>query len=134
MAETILAGYGDPEDQEAIPEAMVTTGLRIVSDDEDIKGPWFSNAFFSHLVRESKSAASGSEEQDKKTTLPVSQRLSRAATKEEALNILQGISEFQIPQVRSRTLMPRRISSDKVTHHPTVRRPANRPRYSSCRA
>ena len=94
MAETILAGYADPEDQEAIPEAVVTTGLRIVGDDEDIKGPWFSNAFFSHMVRESKSAASGSGEQGKKTTLPVSQRLSGAATQEEALDILQGISEF----------------------------------------
>ena len=95
MAETILAGYADPEDQEAIPEAVVTTGLRIVDDDEDIKGPWFSNAFFSHMVRESKSAASGSGEQDKKTTLPVSQQLSKAATQEEALDILQGISEFK---------------------------------------
>ena len=96
MAETILAGYADPEDQEAIPEAVVTTGLRIVGDDEDIKGPWFSNAFFSHMVRESKSAASGSGEQDKKTTLPVSQQLSGAATQEEALDILQGISESKI--------------------------------------
>ena len=94
MAETILAGYADPEDQEANPEAVVTTGLRIVDDDEDIKGPWFSNAFFSHMVRESKSAASGSGEQDKKTTLPVSQRLSGAATQQEALDILQGTSEF----------------------------------------
>jgi len=134
MAETILAGYADPEDQEAIPEAVVTTGLRIVGDDEDIKGPWFSNAFFSHLVRESKSAASGFEEQDKKTTLPVSQRLSRAATKEEALDILQGIPKFPILQDRIRTLMPRRISGDKVAHHPTIRRPANRPRCSSRRA
>ena len=39
MAETILAGYADPKDQEAIPETAVTTGLRIVGDDEDIKGP-----------------------------------------------------------------------------------------------
>ena len=91
MAETILAGYTDPKDQEAIPEAVVTTGLRIISDDEEIKGPWFSNAFFSHLVRESKSATSGAEEQDKKSTLPISQRLSMAANKEEALAILQGI-------------------------------------------
>ena len=133
MAETILAGYANQEDQNAIPRAVVTTGLRVVGDDEDIKGPWFSNAFFSHLVREIKGAASGSEEQDKKTTLPVSQRLSRAATKEEALDILQGISKFQIPQVRSRMLMPRRISGDKVAHHPTVRRPATRSRCSSSR-
>ena len=92
MAETILAGYADPENHEAIPEAVVTTGLRIIGDDEDVKGPWFSNAFFSHLIRESKSAVSGSDEQNKKSTLPVSQRLSMAATQEEALDILQGIS------------------------------------------
>lgn len=92
MAETILAGYADPEYQEAIPEAVVTTGLRIIGDDEDIKGPWFSNAFFSHLVRENKSSTSGSDEQDKQSTLPINQRLSMATTKEEALDILQGIS------------------------------------------
>ena len=93
MAETILAGYPDPEYQEDIPDAVVTTGLRIVGDDEDVKGPWFSNAFFSHMVRESNSAASEPDEQNKKTTLPVNQRLSMAATTEEALNILQGISK-----------------------------------------
>ncbi len=94
MTETILAGYADPEDQETIPKAVVTTGLRIFGDDENIKGPWFSNAFFSHMVRESQSAASGSGGQDKKMTLPVSQQLSGAATQEEALDILQGISEL----------------------------------------
>ena len=94
MTETILAGYVDPEDREAIPEAVVTTGLPIVGDDEDIKGPWFSNAIFSHMVRESNTAASGSREQGKKTMLPVSQRLSGATTQEEALDILQGISKF----------------------------------------
>ena len=94
MAETILAGYADPEDQEAIPEAVLTTGLRIIGDDEDIMGPWFSNPFFSHIVRESNSVASGSTEQGKKTTLPVSQQLSEAITQEEALDILQGIYEL----------------------------------------
>ena len=100
MAETILAGYADQKYQEAMPEAVVTTGLRIVGDDEDIKGPWFSNAFFSHMVRESKSVASGSDEQNKKSALPVSQRLSKAATKEEALDILEGIpdSRFHKPE------------------------------------
>ena len=100
IAETILAGYADPKDQEAIPEVVVTTGLRVVDEDEDIKGPWFSNAFFSHMVRESKSAVSSSGDLDKKTTLPVSQRLSGAASKEEALDILQGI--LRIPYSTAR--------------------------------
>ena len=92
IAETILVGHADPKDQDAIPQAVVTTGIRTVSNNEDSKGPWFNNAFFSHLVQDSKSAMSGSEENDKKTTLPITQRLSLAATKEEALNILQGSS------------------------------------------
>lgn len=96
MAETILAGYPELGYQEVVPEAVVTTGLRIIGDDEDVKGPWFSNAFFSHMVRESKSAASEPDEQNKKSTLPVTQRLSMAATKEEALNILQGISKSKL--------------------------------------
>ena len=92
IAETILVGYADPTDQDAIPQAVVTTGIRTVSDTEDSKGPWFDNAFFSHLVQESKTGLSESEENGKKTALPITQRLSMATTKEEALVILQGIS------------------------------------------
>ena len=92
IAETILLGYADPKDQDAIPQAVVTTGIRTVSDNEDSKGPWFDNAFFSHLVQDSESVMPGSEENDKKTTLPITQRLSIAATEEEALNVLQGRS------------------------------------------
>ena len=90
VAETILVGYTDPKDQESIPQAVVTTGIRTVSDSEDNTGPWFNNAFFSHLVQDSASEASGSGDGDKKTTLPVGQRLAMAASKEEALGILQG--------------------------------------------
>jgi hybrid polyketide synthase/nonribosomal peptide synthetase ACE1 len=132
MAETILSGYPDPRDQEAIPQAVVTTGLRIIGDDEDIKGPWFSNAYFSHLIRESSKATSGSDDQGKKATLPLSQRLPMAASQEEALEILQGSSEFLIPQVQINMLIPRRILGDKGAHYPTARRPANRLRCSSC--
>ena len=92
IAETILVGYADSKDQDAIPQAVVTTGIRTVSNNEDSKGPWFNNAFFSHLVQDGKSAMSGSEESDKKTTLPITQQLSMAATKEEALDVLQGNS------------------------------------------
>jgi hybrid polyketide synthase/nonribosomal peptide synthetase ACE1 len=46
------------------------------------------------MVKETKGAASGSDGQDKKAMLPVSQRLSMAANKEEALEILKGMSQF----------------------------------------
>ena len=131
IAETILAGFADPENEGVIPEAVVTTGLRFYSDDEDVQGPFFSNAYFSHMVRESDSAASGSGDHDKNATLPVSQQLSEAATREEGLDILKGIPELKIPQVRTSTLTPCRSSRDKVAHDSTVGRPANRPRCSS---
>ena len=92
IAETILLGYANPKDRDAIPQAVVTTGIRTVSDNEDSKGPWFDNAFFSHLVQDSGSVMPGSEENDKKTTLSITQRLSIAATEEEALKVLQGRS------------------------------------------
>ena len=81
FAEAVLAGYeeGDP---------VITTGLRVVGDDEDLRGPWFSNSFFAHMVRES-SVSMGSDK-DKKDSLPVGQQLAAAETKEAALEILQG--------------------------------------------
>ncbi|KAF2678702.1 hypothetical protein K458DRAFT_435696 [Lentithecium fluviatile CBS 122367] len=83
FAETIVAGTRGLED------AVVTAGLRAIIDDEDLRGPWFSNPYFSHMIIESKSATSGSDGQDKKAALPVSQQLAMAATKEEALAVLQ---------------------------------------------
>ena len=131
IAETILAGFADPADDEVIPAAVVTTGLRFYDDDEDVQGPFFSNAFFSHMVRESDSAASGSGDQDKKATLPVSQQLSEAATREEGLDVLKGTSNILILKVSIRTLMLCRSSRGKITHDSFAGRPANRPRCSS---
>jgi hybrid polyketide synthase / nonribosomal peptide synthetase ACE1 len=91
FAETIRAGYPDPKDKEAIPDAVVTTGIRTIRDDEDIQGPWFDNPRFSHCIVETKTAASNAEQQNKTTTLPVSEQLSRAATMKQALEILQGM-------------------------------------------
>ncbi|KAL8974635.1 MAG: hypothetical protein Q9197_001123 [Variospora fuerteventurae] len=88
LAETIRAGYLDPSDKEGIPDAVVTTGIRTIRDDEDIQGPWFDNPRFSHCIVETKSAESGSEQQNKKTLLPVGEQLSWAATMEQALKIL----------------------------------------------
>ncbi|KAI4086619.1 MAG: hypothetical protein LQ344_007395 [Seirophora lacunosa] len=88
LAETIRAGYPDPSDKEGIPHAVVTTGIRTIRDDEDIQGPWFDNPRFSHCIVETKSVESGSGQQSKKTMLPVGEQLSRAATMEQALQIL----------------------------------------------
>jgi hybrid polyketide synthase/nonribosomal peptide synthetase ACE1 len=92
FAETIRSGYPDPKDKDTIPEAVLTTGIRYFSEDEDVKGPWFSNPFFSHCVIDSKTIESESEEQDKKTTLPAARQLSKATTREQALDILKGKS------------------------------------------
>lgn len=90
FAETIRTGYPDAKDKEAIPEAVVTTGIRTIRDDEDIQGPWFENPRFSHCIIETNKAQSDSEQQIGKTTLPVGEQIARAAAKEQALEILIG--------------------------------------------
>ncbi|KOS18114.1 Nonribosomal peptide synthetase 14 [Escovopsis weberi] len=89
FAETIVAGFSRSEDFDAPPRAVLDTGLRTFRDDEDLRGPWFNNSFFSHLVEESGNAALGSDGADKNATLPVGQRLSLAANRDEALEILR---------------------------------------------
>lgn len=90
FAETIKAGYPSPADKDGIPDAVVTTGIRTIRDDEDIQGPWFENPRFWHCIVEAKSTESESEHQSKTNALPVSEQLSRAASTEEALEILKG--------------------------------------------
>ena len=90
LAETIRAGYPQSEDKEAIPEAVVTTGIRTIRDDEDIQGPWFDNPRFSHCIVETKGVQSEAEQGGKKTMLPVSEQLSKASTMEEALEVMIG--------------------------------------------
>jgi hybrid polyketide synthase/nonribosomal peptide synthetase ACE1 len=93
LAETIRRGYPDYErDQIGIPDAVVTTGVREIDDDEtDIKGPWFINPIFSHIMVESAGANAdgGAGGGDDKNALPVGQRLPKAANKDEALAILR---------------------------------------------
>ncbi|KAI0597513.1 hypothetical protein F4775DRAFT_593206 [Biscogniauxia sp. FL1348] len=88
FAETIQAGFPDPRDNEELPDAVVTMGVRSFREDEDIKGPWFTNPLFSHCIIEKRTVEVDSGDQSKKTSLPVSQQLSTATTKEEALDIL----------------------------------------------
>ncbi len=91
FAETIQAGYVNPKDKETIPDAVVTTGIRTMTD-EETNVAWYNNPVFSHCIIEAKSAEPRAEDQtrNKATALPVAQQLSRAATKEEAFELLQG--------------------------------------------
>ncbi|KAK4171885.1 putative dual specificity polyketide synthase [Triangularia setosa] len=89
FAEAIQAGFPKPEDKHQIPDAVVTTGIRIIRDDEDIQGPWFNNSRFSHCIVEAKGTKSDGQGEDKKTSLPVTIQLAGASTKDEALEILQ---------------------------------------------
>ncbi|PSR77536.1 hypothetical protein BD289DRAFT_494214 [Coniella lustricola] len=91
--ETIKMGHVRPNDHEIVPDAVVTTGIRSFRDDENVKGPWFTNPFFSHLVIESASMGSTSQSEEQKTspktTLRVSQQIAQATCIEEAGDILK---------------------------------------------
>ncbi|KAI0434083.1 hypothetical protein F5Y09DRAFT_328533 [Xylaria sp. FL1042] len=88
FAETIQAGFPDPRDEKELPDAVVTMGVRTFREDEDIKGPWFTNPLFSHCVIEKKAVGADSGDKNNKATLPVAQQLAAAGTKEQALDIL----------------------------------------------
>ena len=81
FAEAILAGSQPTED------AVVIAGLRSYGDDEDLRGPWFSNPYFSHMVYETSSSAAA--DGDKKASLPVGQQLAGTTSEAEALQVLQ---------------------------------------------
>ncbi|KAI0518349.1 hypothetical protein F5B22DRAFT_635407 [Xylaria bambusicola] len=88
FAETIQAGCPSPDDDKELPDAVVTMGIRSFREDEDVKGPWFTNPLFSHCVIEKKAVGADTGDRNNKTTLPVAQQLASAATKEEALEVL----------------------------------------------
>ncbi|OKL61272.1 hypothetical protein UA08_03198 [Talaromyces atroroseus] len=90
FAETIRAGLPQPQDQEKLPEAVVTMGVRHFREDEDVKGPWFTNPLFSHCIIEKASTQSSSGDQRKKTSLPLSQQLAQVASRKEALDVIIG--------------------------------------------
>jgi hybrid polyketide synthase / nonribosomal peptide synthetase ACE1 len=90
FAETIRAGLPQPQDNETLPEAVVTMGVRHFREDEDVKGPWFTNPLFSHCIIEKPSTQSSSGDQRKKTSLPLSQQLAQVASKKEALDVIIG--------------------------------------------
>lgn len=90
FAETILAGLPQPQDKDTLPEAVVTMGVRHFREDEDIKGPWFTNPLFSHCIIEKPKNQSSSGYQRKENSLPLSQQLAQVASKKEALDVIIG--------------------------------------------
>ncbi|KAL6694280.1 hypothetical protein J3F84DRAFT_395947 [Trichoderma pleuroticola] len=87
FAEIIRAGRPDPKDAETTPFAVVTSGIRNFSEDENIKGPWFTNPFFSHCVIDAKVAELESDSSDKKSN--IARQLVKATSQEQALDILK---------------------------------------------
>lgn len=90
FAETVLAGYPRNEDKAGIIDAVVTTGIRNIRNDEDILGPWFGNPLFSHCIIESRDTQTATDTQDKKASLPVAAQLRMASTTEEALETVKS--------------------------------------------
>ncbi|KAH8667031.1 hypothetical protein BX600DRAFT_380683 [Xylariales sp. PMI_506] len=93
FVETIISGYASPNDEGDVSQAVVTTGIRCFRDDEDVKGPWFTNPLFSHLIIESANTGFGtrSEQQGQsaKASLRVSLQISQATSMEQAGIVLQ---------------------------------------------
>ncbi|KAF2121672.1 lovastatin nonaketide synthase [Lophiotrema nucula] len=99
FAEAIHAGYPDSHsadegDGVAFPEAIVTTGLGTIRDDEDVRGPYFENPLFSHCIIETAGlAASEVENSDSNkkngNNLPILDQLASATTNEQALDLLR---------------------------------------------
>ncbi|KGO65245.1 Acyl transferase/acyl hydrolase/lysophospholipase [Penicillium italicum] len=102
FAETIRAGNPDFG---AIP--VVTTGIRTIRDDEEIKGPWFDNPLFSHCIVEVKGI--DAKQDDKKTTLPVVDQVSAAVSMEDALEVLKECFSAKLRSILQ-------ISNETIDH------------------
>ena len=96
FAETIIAGYSSVHEEDDTDDirtqAVVTTGLRTIRDDEELRGPWFENPLFSHCIIETNGLgdASGDNQLDAKgrNLIPIKDQLATAATKDHALELL----------------------------------------------
>lgn len=98
FAESIYAGYADPKDNQfgAIPGGVMTTGLRTISS-SGYHPLRYNNPIFGHLLTGSKGADdAGDQSTSKASALPVKDQIARAATKEEALQALKGMSRSNI--------------------------------------
>ena len=67
---------------------VITTGIRAVRDDEDVKVPWYDNPRFSHCIVHA--GLGDIKIEGKENILPVTEQLVNATTKEEAFDALKG--------------------------------------------
>ncbi|KAJ9482269.1 hypothetical protein VN97_g11168 [Penicillium thymicola] len=90
FAETIIARYVSPQDKENFPNAVLTTGIRTMSDDET-NVVWYANPAFSHCILHAKASETDGNQgsKTKAKALPVTEQLLRSANKEEAIELLQ---------------------------------------------
>ena len=93
FAESIQTGYPGPEEKEKKPSTrpavVMTSGLRTITTDE-ANIVWYTNPIFAHLVIDTKGEdGPGDRTRGKAAALPVKEQLARAATKEEALQVLK---------------------------------------------
>ncbi|KAK4146869.1 uncharacterized protein C8A04DRAFT_25448 [Dichotomopilus funicola] len=102
FGEAILAGRlpvtgTAGEEEEESGNGIVTTGIRNIRRDEDIRGPWFSNPLFAHCIVDAIDAVDARAGNDKEgPALPVSQQLARATTAEEGLEVLVSCFEARL--------------------------------------
>lgn len=97
FAEAIEAGIPTARDRDEndgvfFPEAIVTTGLGYIRDDEDVRGPYFENPLFSHCLIKTNGLTSaevgqsGSKDANK---LPIPDQLAAADSQDHALGLLR---------------------------------------------
>ncbi|KAI0439973.1 lovastatin nonaketide synthase [Xylaria telfairii] len=116
FAETILAGYLDAKNEYGNSDPVVTTGIRMIRDDEEIRGPWFENPRFSHCIIDTKNIQSDTIKNVKNTTLPVSEQLSRVTRVEQAQQVLRGEQEARRPIISQVQLAPvKRQASESLS-------------------
>ncbi|KAL8707331.1 MAG: hypothetical protein Q9220_007621 [cf. Caloplaca sp. 1 TL-2023] len=88
LAETIVAGVPMRDDHDTGADAVITTGIRMYQEDEDLQGSWVRSPRFSHRVIKTKDVGSQAEDASKKTMLPVREQLTRVKSTEQGLEIL----------------------------------------------
>lgn len=92
FAESIHAGYARPEDDahaNAVPSAVMTTGLRTITS-EETNIVWYNDPIFSHLVMETKAADGADQSKSKAVALPIKEQIANAATVDDAFLALKG--------------------------------------------
>jgi hybrid polyketide synthase/nonribosomal peptide synthetase ACE1 len=100
FAEAVQAGYPNPEDKVNIPDAVVTTGIRTISEGET-NVIWRNNPIFSHcVITEAKDSGDGvaGQSSSRAVAIPVMEQISQASSKEAALEVIQG----EVPRPLSR--------------------------------